>query len=51
MHTALFVDQLSKNVSVDLTTQKIMDKKIRSKVNALEKNSPAYRAKNYKFKN
>ena len=37
VHTASFVDQLSKNVSVALTTQKIMDKKIRSKVSALEK--------------
>ena len=36
MHTASFVDQLSKNVSVALTTQEIIDKKIENKVNALE---------------
>ena len=36
MHTASFVDQLSKNASVDLTTQEIMDRKIENKVNALE---------------
>ena len=36
MHTALFVDQLSKNVSVDLTTQEIINRKIEYKVNALE---------------
>ena len=35
-HTSLFVDQLSKNVSVALTTQEIIDKKIENKVNALE---------------
>ena len=36
VHTALFVDQLSKNVSVVLTTQEIIDKEIKNKVNALE---------------
>ena len=36
VHTASFVDQLSKNVSVVLTTQEIIDKKIENKVNALE---------------
>ena len=37
VHTASFVDQLSKNVSVALTTQKIMDEKTKNKFNALEK--------------
>ena len=36
VHTALFVDQLSKNISIALTTQEIIDKKIENKVNALE---------------
>ena len=36
VHAASFVNQLSKNVSVDLTTQKIMDRKIENKVNVLE---------------
>ena len=36
VHTASFVDQLSKNVSAALTTQEIIDKKIEYKVNALE---------------
>ena len=36
VHTALFVDQLSKNVSVALTTQELLDRKIENKVNALE---------------
>ena len=36
VHTASFVDQLSKNVSVALTTQEIIDRKIENKVNALE---------------
>ena len=36
VHTASFVEQLSKNVSVALTTQEIIDKKIENKVNALE---------------
>ena len=36
VHKASFVDQLSKNVSVALTTQEIIDKKIENKVNALE---------------
>ena len=36
VHTASFVDQLSKNVSVALTMQEIIDKKIENKVNALE---------------
>ena len=36
VHTALFVDQLSKNVSVALTTQEIIDRKTEHKVNALE---------------
>ena len=36
MHTASFVDQLSRNVSVALTTQEIIDRKIENKVNALE---------------
>ena len=36
VHTASFVNQLSKNVSVALTTQEIIDKKIENKVNALE---------------
>ena len=35
-HTSLFVDQLSKNVSVALPMQEIIDKKIENKVNALE---------------
>ena len=37
VHTASFVNQLSKNVSVALTTQKIMDEKTKNKFNALEK--------------
>ena len=36
MHTASFVDQLSKNVSVALTTWELIDRKIENKVNALE---------------
>ena len=36
VHTASFVEQLSKNVSVALTTQEIIDRKIENKVNALE---------------
>ena len=36
VHMALFVNQLSKNVSVALTMQEIIDKKIENKVNALE---------------
>ena len=36
VHTASFVDQLSKNVSVALTMQEIIDKKIENEVNALE---------------
>ena len=36
VHMASFVDQLSKNVSVALTMQEIIDKKIENKVNALE---------------
>ena len=36
LHTASFVDQLSKNVSVALTTQEIIDRKIENKANALE---------------
>ena len=36
VHTALFVDQLSRNVSVALATQEIIDRKIENKVNALE---------------
>ena len=36
LHMASFVDQLSKNVSVALTMQEIIDKKIENKVNALE---------------
>ena len=36
VHTASFVDQLSKNVSVALPMQEIIDKKIENKVNALE---------------
>ena len=36
MHTALFVDQLSRNVSVALTTQEITDRNIENKVNAVE---------------
>ena len=36
VHAASFVDQLSKNVSIALTTQEIIDKKIEYKVNALE---------------
>jgi len=36
MHTASFVDQLSKNASIALTTQEIIDRKIENKVNALE---------------
>ena len=35
-HTALFVDQLPRNVSVALTTQEIIDRKIENKVNSLE---------------
>ena len=34
VHTASFVDQLSKNVSIALTTQEIIDKKIENRVNA-----------------
>ena len=37
VHMASFVNQLSKNVSVALTTQKIMDEKTKNKFNALEK--------------
>ena len=36
VHTASFVDQLSRNISVALTTQEIIDRKIEYKVNALE---------------
>ena len=36
VHTASFVEQLSKNVSVALTTQEIIDRKIENKLNALE---------------
>ena len=36
VHIASFVDQLSRNVSVALTTQEIMDRKIKNKFNALE---------------
>ena len=36
LHTALFVNQLSRNVSVALTTQEIIHRKIENKVNALE---------------
>ena len=36
VHMASFVNQLSKNVSVALTMQEIIDKKIENKVNALE---------------
>ena len=36
VHAASFVDQLSKNVSIALTTQEIIDRKIENKVNALE---------------
>lgn len=36
VHTASFVDHLSKNVSVALATQEIIDRKIENKVNALE---------------
>ena len=36
VHTASFVDQLSKNVSIALTMQEIIDKKIENRVNALE---------------
>ena len=36
VHTASFVNQLSKNISIALTTQEIIDKKIENKVNALE---------------
>lgn len=36
VHMASFVDQLSKNVSVALTMQEIIDKKIENKVSALE---------------
>ena len=37
VHTASFVNQLSKNVSVALTTQKSIDEKTKNKFNALEK--------------
>ena len=40
VHTALFVNHLSKNVSVALTTHEIIDKKIEDKVNALEESIP-----------
>ena len=36
VHTALFVDQLSKNISIALTMHEIIDKKIENEVNALE---------------
>ena len=36
VHSASFVDQLSRNVSVALITQEIIDRKIENKVNALE---------------
>ena len=37
VHTASFVNQLSKNVSVALSTQEIIGKKIENKVSALKK--------------
>ena len=36
VRTALFVNQLSRTISIALTTQEIMDMKIKNKVNALE---------------
>ena len=36
LHTASFGDQLSRNVSVALTTQEIIHRKIENEVNALE---------------
>ena len=36
VHTASFADPLSKNVSIALTMQEIIDKKIENKVNGLE---------------
>ena len=51
VHTASFVDQLSKNVSVALTMQEIIDKKIENKVKCFRRSSSAYGARNYKFKN
>ena len=36
VHTASFADPLSKNVSIALTMQESIDKKIENKVNALE---------------
>ena len=36
VHIASLVDQLSKNVSVALTTQEVIDRKMENKVNALE---------------
>ena len=36
VHTALFVDQLSKNISIALTMHEIIDKKIENKVIVLE---------------
>ena len=36
VHTALFVNQLPRNISVALTTQEIIDRKIENKANALE---------------
>ena len=51
VHTALFVDHLSKNVSVALTMQEIIDKKIENKVNCFRRSNSAYGARNYKLKN
>ena len=34
VHTTSFIDQLSKNVSIALTMQEIIDKKIENRVNA-----------------
>lgn len=36
VHTATFADQLSGNITLDLTTQEIIDKKLNDKVDALE---------------
>ena len=37
VHTATFADQLYRNITLALTTQEIIDKKLSDKVDALEK--------------
>ena len=51
VHTALFVNQLFKNISVALTMQEIIHKKIENKVKCFRRSSSAYAARNYNLKN